>query len=97
VSGGLLMILGSYGRFTGRLPDDNPYRRPGSAPADAAGVPEPMDFSDPDDVRAVRALAEAGRARALGTASPVQRRKLQAIETIRRPEDRVRAWRAAET
>jgi hypothetical protein len=97
VSGGLLMFLGSYGRFTGRLPDDNPYRRPGTAPEDAAGLPEPVYFSDPDDVRAVRELAEAARALALGTASPVQRRKLQAIETIRRPEDRVRAWRTAET
>jgi hypothetical protein len=56
-----------------------------------------VHFSDPDDVRPVRELAEAARALALATASPVQRRKLQAIETIRRPEDRVRAWPAAET
>lgn len=26
VAGGMLLILGAYGRFTGRLPDDNPYR-----------------------------------------------------------------------
>lgn len=94
VAGGLLVVLGAYGRFTGRLPDGSPYRR-GSARQDAAGEPDPMRFTDPADAVAVRDLADAERAVALRTASPETIARVEAVHATDRIEERVRAWRAS--
>jgi hypothetical protein len=91
LAGALLLFLGAWGRFTGRLPDDNPYRRerlPGGEPA-----PLPAHFDDPDDATAARELAEAERAVARHVADPEVVTRVAAVRAFRSPEDRVREWR----
>jgi hypothetical protein len=93
VSGGLLLVLGSYGRFTGRLPESSPYRGSGPAPEDADGSPDPMLFDDAGDAAAARELADAERAVALHTARPEVAARVRATHGHDRFEDRVRSWR----
>lgn len=50
-------------------------------------------FTDPADVSAARELAEAERAVTQHAASPEQAAGVAAVAGLRRPEDRVRAWR----
>ncbi len=95
VSGGLLLILGAYGRFTGRLPDDSPYaeeRGTGDGDGDGDGVPDPVRFTD---AGAATELAAAERAAAQRAASPAQLAALHGMREVRRAEDRVAAWRKA--
>ncbi len=94
ISGGLLLIMGSWGRFTGRLPDDSQYSR-GPGAADGGGTPDPVHFDTPGDVRAASELAAAERADAQRSATPGQRDGLRAAAATRTPEERVRAWRDA--
>ena len=92
IAGALLLFLGAYGRYTGGLPDDNPYhaeRHPSGEPE----VPLPTVFRDAADVIAARELAEAERAVAQHAASPEQAERVAAVRSSRRAEDRVRAWR----
>jgi hypothetical protein len=91
VSGALLLFLGAWGRFSGRLPDDNPYRqeRRGEDRPD----PLPSHFDDPDNAAAARELAEAERAVAQRTASPEVVARVQALRGMRREEDRIEEWR----
>jgi hypothetical protein len=92
IAGALLLFLGAYGRYTGGLPDDNPYhaeRHPSGGPE----VPLPTIFRDAADVIAARELAEAERAVAQHAASPEQAERVASVGSARRAEDRVRAWR----
>lgn len=93
ISGGLLLIMGSWGRFTGRLPDDNPYAR-GPGAADGGGTPNPVHFEGADALAATE-LADAERAGAQRSATLQQRDGLRAARATRTPEERVRAWRDA--
>jgi hypothetical protein len=94
VAGGLLLMLGAYGRFTGRLPADNQYARERrTADGAADGEPDPMRFTAPADTRAVAEMAEAERADAQHAATPAQTQALGAARMTRRAEDRVAAWR----
>jgi hypothetical protein len=91
ISGALLLFLGAWGRFTGRLPDDNPYRRerhPNDQPA-----PLPTQLDHPDDAAAARELAEAERAVAQHVAPPETVARVEAVRGLRRAEDRIRQWR----
>lgn len=92
VSGGLLLVMGSYGRFTGRLPDDSQYAEERGT-TDGGHRPDPVRFGDADDARAVAEMAEAERADAQHAASAAQRAALRAVRSCRRTEDRVAAWR----
>ena len=94
VSGGLLLVMGAWGRFTGRLPDDNPYTR-GPGAAAGGGTPDPVRLDTPGDARAATELAAAERADAQHSATPEQRAGLRAARTTRTTEERVRAWRDA--
>ena len=96
VAGGMLLILGAYGRFTGRLPDDNPYRRERHPDDSGAGDVLPTVYADPADVIAVGELAEAERASARQDATPFQRHGVEAAAGARSAEDRVADWRAAQ-
>ena len=87
VSGGLLLVLGSWGRFTGRLPDDNQYAGERGT-TDGGDDPDPVRLSEPADARAA-----AERAAARNAASPAQLAALRAVRRVRRAEDRVSAWR----
>lgn len=97
VAGLLLLVLGAYGRFTGRLPDDSPYRRRTATggPVDAehgpdAGRTGPARHGDAD---AARALAEAERAVAAGGGTDRQRHVLSRVDAERDPERRLALWR----
>lgn len=93
VSGALLLFLGSWGRFSGRLPDDNPYRRERHEHDVPDPDPLPTHFDDPDDAIAARELAEAERAVAQRAASPDVAARVEAVRAVRREQDRVQEWR----
>lgn len=92
VAGALLLFLGSWGRFSGGLPDGNPYQRERH---DDDGPPDmlPTTFPDHEDAVAAYELADAERAVAGHTASPDQAARVAATREFRRIEDRVRSWR----
>lgn len=92
IAGGLLLVLGAYGRFTGRLPTDNPYQQE-RHPDDSERDVLPTIYADPADVTAVRELADAERAVARGGATATQAAGVHAAGPQRRAEDRVSAWR----
>lgn len=107
VVGAVLLCLGAWGRFTGRLPPDNPYRRerhPGEGgdgrmldeqPVDGQGddSAEPPVAYPATDVADLADLAEAERAAAQGTPNPTQAAGTEAADTARATEDRLHAWR----
>ena len=93
VAGAFLLVLGSYGRFTGRLPDNNPYRGERPAPEDVADTSTATISLGPADAAAAHELAEAERAASRKAATPEQMRGLAAARTAASPEDRLRAWR----
>ena len=92
VAGALLLFLGAWGRFTGRLPDDNPYRQ--ERHHDDGPDALPTTFHDPDDIRAARELADAERAVAQHAAPPEIAARIDALRQVRSPEERVQRWRA---
>ena len=109
LAGLLLLCLGAWGRFTGRLPDDNPYRRerhPGEGREGSMLQDQPVDGQGDDahsdqlpaaytgaDATDLRDLAEAERAVAQGAASPAQEAGTAAADTERAAVDRLRTWR----
>jgi hypothetical protein len=92
VAGALLLFLGAWGRFSGRLPDDNPYRQERQHGGDEPD-PLPSRFDDRDNAAAARELAEAERAVAQHTATPDLVARVQALRGMRREEDRIQEWR----
>jgi hypothetical protein len=86
--GGTLLVLGAYGRISGRLPSDSPY---------ASGIAEPAFVSQapagPGDLEAAAELADAERARARHGATPEQLGRLAEVDHQRSSADRRRAWR----
>lgn len=109
VAGALLLIAGAWGRFTGRLPPDNQYRRerhPGESrsgrgleeqPVDGQGIGVtdrlPTTYHDATDVADVRDMADAERAVARGVATPAQTEGVDDAAHSRRGEDRLDGWR----
>jgi hypothetical protein len=77
-----LLFVGAYGRFTGRLPTDNPY-------SDEQRVqnPPPVRYGAVD-----QELATAERAVATHTATPDQARRVRAASAFRTHEERRRAF-----
>ncbi|GAA4556338.1 DUF4383 domain-containing protein [Pseudonocardia xishanensis] len=97
VVGGILLVIGSWGRFTGRPHQDSPYsdaRRSG-----AFGDPDRVELGgiDLDGTRgeseAAVELAEAERAVAKHRATPAVAAAVRSLSGVRRPEDRIHAWR----
>ena len=108
VVGLILLCLGAWGRFTGRLPDDNPYRRerhPREGGRDTALEEQPVDGQSdhssqpapgayrPTDAVDIRALADAERAVAQGAGTTEQQAGIEAADGARATEDRLSAWR----
>jgi hypothetical protein len=91
VAGALLLFLGAWGRFTGRLPDDNPYR--GERQGDEQPEPPQKHFEDPANAVAARELAEAERAVAQRVAGPEVVARVQAVRAKRGDEERIQEWR----
>lgn len=92
VAGMLLLFLGTYGRVTGRLPEDNPYRR-------ARHHEEPFDPNGPEVAAERRRIAEidelarAELAVAEGRASAAQWELVHDDAVRRATEARRRAYR----
>ena len=93
-AGLVLLLLGAYGRLSGALPDDNPYR-PQTATQAVALPRQPIPTTAPQ-LAVDRAMAAAEVAVAQGAASPDQARRVAAISGLRTHEDRRRAWMAHE-
>jgi Domain of unknown function (DUF4383) len=91
VAGALLLFLGAWGRFSGGLPDDNPYRQ--ERRSDTELDPLPSHFDDPASATAARELAEAERAVAQHVATPEAAARVEAIRAKRSDDDRVQEWR----
>jgi Domain of unknown function (DUF4383) len=94
IAGALLLFLGAWGRFTGRLPDDNPYQQERHHD-DAGPDPLPTTFRDPGDIAAARELAEAERAVAQHAAPPDVVARVDALRDVRESEERVQRWRGS--
>ena len=87
-----MRLLRAWGRFSGRLPDDNQYRR--ERHDNEIPDPLPSHFDDPDSAAAARELAEAERAVAQHSAPPDVTARVEAVRAVRREEDRIQEWRS---
>jgi len=91
-AGVFLLVLGAYGRVSGNLPSDSPYR---SDDPEAGDVdrPEPERYAATPAERAVeRAMREAELALAEHRATPEQARRVAAMAQVRTRADRRRVW-----
>src|SRR4051812_32913188 len=87
VVGLVLLLLGSYGRLTGALPDDSPYAHPHEE------IEEPRDRpSTPAEVAAEAAMREAEIAVVQHVATAEQRRRVQAMAGARTRDERRHIW-----
>jgi hypothetical protein len=87
VVGLLLLVLGAYGRVSGNLPEDSPYAHP------HAWAEEPPERpTTAEEVAAEIAMREAEIAVVQHTATPEQRRRVQAMAGARTRADRRRTW-----
>lgn len=94
LAGLILLTLGGYGRFSGRLPSDNPYAAGQRHPMDAEGDQD-RDQRLPhgaDEIAAAGSLADTERLVASGGGTEEQRRLLAEVDTIRDLAERRRAW-----
>lgn len=89
VTGLVLLLLGAYGRVSGNLPDDSPYARPRTA--DDGDGPDSVP-STPAEFAAERAMREAEVAVVNHTATPEQRRRVEAMARVHSRGDRRRVW-----
>jgi hypothetical protein len=105
VVGIILLFVGLYGRASGRLPADNPYRqaRGGDTGMTRLWHGESVTQENPEDpetaaqkLEEISELAEAEHAMAEGEATPRQERQVLADATERSSRRRTRAWRRAE-
>ncbi|MEJ8282113.1 DUF4383 domain-containing protein [Pseudonocardia spirodelae] len=96
VVGLVMLVLGAYGRFSGRLPSDNPYAAGQRHRVDAeeSGDRDQRLPTDAADVAAARSLAETERLVAGGGGTEEQRRMIAEVDAIRDLGERRAAWRA---
>ncbi|MQA34818.1 DUF4383 domain-containing protein [Modestobacter roseus] len=90
-AGLVLLTLGAYGRVSGNLPADSPYRadRPDTDEDDDTdqGLP-----TTPAEVAAERAMRDAELAVVEHRATPEQQRRVAAMAQVRTRADRRRVW-----
>ena len=95
-AGLFLLVLGAYGRVSGNLPPDSPYRT-GDPDADQVDGPEPEHYASTPAERAVeRAMRDAELAVAEHRATPEQARRVAAMAQVRTRGDRRRVWTECE-
>jgi len=95
-AGLFLLVLGAYGRVSGNLPADSPYRGGDPAAGEVDG-PEPERYASTPAERAVeRAMRDAELAVAEHRASPEQARRVAAMAEVRTRADRRRVWTECE-
>ncbi|OLL75390.1 hypothetical protein Ae168Ps1_3791c [Pseudonocardia sp. Ae168_Ps1] len=94
VVGLVLLYLGAYGRFSGRLPDDNPYAAEQRHHVDAEDGADRDQLlpRDKAGIEAARSLAETERTVAAGGGTERERRLLTEVDALRDPADRRAAW-----
>jgi hypothetical protein len=106
VVGLLLLSIGLYGRASGQLPADNPYRQAHGGDNRLSRIWHDEDLTQDQDVDEAAArrrlaevddMAEAEHAVADGRATPEQDRKVMAAARQRALESRRVAWRRANT
>ncbi|WP_224390965.1 DUF4383 domain-containing protein [Pseudonocardia sp. ICBG1293] len=92
----VMLVLGAYGRFSGRLPSDNPYAAEQKHVVDAEGGDDRDQRlpSGASEVAAARSLAETERLVANGEGTDEQRRMLAEVDAIRDLGERRAAWRS---
>ncbi|MGY1855157.1 hypothetical protein [Modestobacter sp. SYSU DS0290] len=90
-AGLVLLTLGAYGRVSGTLPEDSPYRtgRPATDEDDDTGQELP---TSPAEVAAERAMRDAELAVVQHRATPEQQRRVTAMAQVRTRADRRRVW-----
>jgi hypothetical protein len=87
-AGLVLLTLGAYGRVSGNLPADSPYRREGADfPDTSQQLPE-----TPAEQAAERAMRDAERAVAEHRATADQQRRVEAMAQVRTRADRRAVW-----
>lgn len=91
LAGFVLLTLGAWGRFTGRLPSSNPYERE-RHPGAGDELP-PTRGPRSGDADASVDLAAAERAVAAGVGTPDQIAGVRAAAASRGAEDRLAGWR----
>lgn len=89
-AGLVLLLLGAYGRLSGGLPDDNPYRT--AVPAEDLVLPRQPLPATRAELAVDRAMAAAESAVVRGAATPDQARRVAAMAGLRTHEDRRRVW-----
>jgi hypothetical protein len=93
VAGLLLLTLGAYGRVSGNLPPDSPYRHTVAGTDGADLGPEPERYAVTPAERAVeRDMREAELAVVQHRATPDQARRVAAMAQVRTRADRRRVW-----
>ncbi|HEX5569400.1 MAG TPA: DUF4383 domain-containing protein [Streptomyces sp.] len=92
-AGLLLLVLGAYGRVSGNLPPDSPYRTTAMSPDDADLGPEPEQYAaTPAERAAERDMRAAELAVAEHRATPDQARRVAAMARVRTRADRRQVW-----
>jgi hypothetical protein len=89
-TGLVLLLLGTYGRVSGNLPTDSPYARP-RAEDDLSPAADELPWTRAE-LEAEQAMREAEIAVVQHTATPDQRRRVEAMAPLRGRADRRRAW-----
>lgn len=93
-AGLVLLVLGAYGRLSGRLPDDNPYRVESGAEPHEDLVDHQPRPNDAAEAAADAEMAEAERTVATGGGSDELRRRVAALGELRSQEERRERWRS---
>jgi hypothetical protein len=91
-AGLVLLVLGAYGRFSGNLPEDSPYRR-----VRAEDVLDGVDTgqqlpSTPAEYAAEHAMRDAEHAVVEHRATPDQQRRVAAMAQVRTRAERRQVW-----
>ena len=96
-AGLFLLVLGAYGRVSGNLPPDSPYRSADGTGGAGLEEDEPERYASTPEERAIeRAMREAELAVAEHRASPEQARRVAAMARVRTRADRRRVWAECE-
>ena len=93
VVGLLLLLLGSYGRISSRLPPDSPYAHPSTDEADYVDERP----GTPEEVAAEESMREAEIAVVQHIATPDQQQRVQAMAQVHTRADRRRVWMELDT
>ncbi|GAB3278553.1 DUF4383 domain-containing protein [Parasphingorhabdus pacifica] len=96
VAGLLLLIFGFYGRVTGGLPPDNPYRRAHPVRHDRPDPDEQLRANGSQSYPEDQSLLDAELAMGEGRATPGQEAMVRRDHARKQAEERSRAYRAVQ-